>query len=154
MQKFDHKHFNLGKNIFSIYATINLCVEDLNIMEGESGADLDGVEEVGKALTWTQQLWRQAQRRSGCTTWTRRRSGRQSVRHRCGPGGGRWGTGMDPMAVEMMRCRGKHRGGVGALHCIDPTTVGVVVGEAPTWTWRRSVRPLRRYRIGAIKNQL
>jgi hypothetical protein len=58
MQKFDHKHFNLGKNIFSIYATINLCVEDLNIMEGESGADLDGVEEVGKALTWTQQLWR------------------------------------------------------------------------------------------------
>jgi hypothetical protein len=43
MQKFDHRHFNLGKSIFSIYAIINLCVEDLdNVEEGESGEDLDG----------------------------------------------------------------------------------------------------------------
>jgi hypothetical protein len=32
-KKIDHNHFNLGKNIFSIYATINLCVEDLDDME-------------------------------------------------------------------------------------------------------------------------
>jgi hypothetical protein len=42
-KKIDHKHFNLGKNIFSIYATINLCVEDLDdVEEGESGDDVDG----------------------------------------------------------------------------------------------------------------
>jgi hypothetical protein len=43
MQKFAHQHFNIGKSIFSIYAIINLCVEDLDGMEeGESGEDLDG----------------------------------------------------------------------------------------------------------------
>jgi hypothetical protein len=43
MQQFGHKHFNLGKSIFSIYAIINLCVEDLDgVQEGESREDLDG----------------------------------------------------------------------------------------------------------------
>jgi hypothetical protein len=43
MQIFGHKHFNLGKSIFSIYATINLCVEDLDgVEEGESGEGING----------------------------------------------------------------------------------------------------------------
>jgi hypothetical protein len=54
--KFGHKHFNLGKSTFLIYAIINLCVEDLDDVEqGESGEDLDGMEEVGKGPAWTQQ---------------------------------------------------------------------------------------------------
>jgi hypothetical protein len=65
MQKFGHKYFNLGKSIFSIYATINLCMEDLTGMEeGGSGEDLDG--SGGK-------------RGEGAGA-------------RCGPGGGRGGS--------------------------------------------------------------
>jgi hypothetical protein len=41
MQNFDHKHFTLGKSIFSIYSTINLFVEDLDgVEEGESEEDI------------------------------------------------------------------------------------------------------------------
>jgi hypothetical protein len=112
MQKFGHKYFNLGKSIFSIYATINLCVDDLDgVEEGESGEHLDGG--AGRRAAWT---WRGSnddgcgvasrtmRRRSGRTVWTWQRSGRRSMRRRHGPGGSwggdRRGAGVDPTVVE------------------------------------------------------
>jgi hypothetical protein len=52
----------------------------------------------------------------GRVTWTRRRSGRRSARHRRGPdgnrGGGRRGTGVDLTTVEASRRpRSGHTGG-------------------------------------------
>jgi hypothetical protein len=123
MQKFGHKYFNLGKSIFSIYATINLCVDDLDgVEEGESGEHLDGGAGGRAAWTWRWlRRWlvsrqrgsndggcgtasRTMRRRSGCAVWTRQRLGRRSMRRRHGPGGSwggdRRGAGVDPTTVE------------------------------------------------------
>jgi hypothetical protein len=115
MQKFGHKHFNLGKSIFSIYATINICVEDLDgVDEGESREDID---DSG----------------GGCG---------EGAGIRCGPDGGwggNWqGANVDPTVVEAVRHQGV-RGG-GAARSVDPAAVREVVSEVPAWTQQQSGR--------------